>query len=117
MMPDLRDTTAHLMPVREPQSSKTLETAKTPSPTVHESHKDLKDPKVPPNRPTRPHQAYLLLPEPVETTGSSITTPTALIVRRTHHPEAPPSRTCGRVFKTLLPHSCQSQHLTLLSDN
>ena len=44
MMPDLRDTTAHLMPVRDPQSSKTLETAKTPSasPTVHESLKDLK---------------------------------------------------------------------------
>ena len=47
MMPDLRDTTAHLMPVRDPQSSKTLETAKTPSPTVPDRHKDLKDPKVP----------------------------------------------------------------------
>ena len=42
------------------------------------------------------------------TTGSSITTLTALIVRQTHHPEAPPSCTCGRVFKTLLPHTSVS---------
>ena len=75
-------------------------------------HRDL---RVPPSR-LRPHKAYHLLPEPVETTGSSITTLTTLIVRRTHHSEAPPSCTCGRVCKTLLPHSCQSQHLTLLSE-
>ena len=53
-MPDLRDTTAHLMPVRDPESSESLETAETPSPTVNERHRDLKVLRVPPSRPSRP---------------------------------------------------------------
>ena len=64
-MPDLRDTTAHLMPVRDPESSESLETAETPSPTVNERHRDLKVLRVPPSRPTRPHKSYHLLPESV----------------------------------------------------
>ena len=56
MMPDLRDTTAHLVPVRDPLFSESLEIAETPSPTVREEHKDLKDPQSHTTDHTGPHQ-------------------------------------------------------------
>ena len=52
----MRDTTAHLVPVRDPLFSESLEIAETPSPTVREEHKDLKDPQSHTTDHTGPHQ-------------------------------------------------------------